>query len=70
MHFPYTTGHTIYNRNTLNLISQCNIAMVTDCHFEYDNKVVKFSDILLKNDIFEIHGDSGVQHYINSHKIY
>ena len=44
--------------------------MVADRHFEYANKVGKFSEMLFKNDIFEIHGDSRVQHYINSHKIY
>ena len=60
----------MYNPNTLLLIRQCNVAMVTDRHFEYANKVVKFSEILFKNDTFEIHRDSGVQHYINSHKIY
>ena len=43
------------------------VAMVTDIHFEYANWVVKFSEILFKNGK---HGDSGVQHYIYSHKIY
>ena len=33
--------HTIYNQNTLHLIGQCDVAMVTDSHFEYANKVVK-----------------------------
>ena len=62
--------HTIDNQNTLHLIGQCDVAMVTDGHFEYANKVVKFSEILFGNGIFEIHGDSRVEHYINSHKIY
>ena len=31
--------------------------------------VVKFSEILFKNCIFVIHGDSKVQHYTNSLKI-
>ena len=35
-----------------------------------NNQVVKFSVILLKNGIFEIHGDSGVQHYINIHCVF
>ena len=29
--------HTIYNQNTLHLIGQCDVAMVTDRHFEYAN---------------------------------
>ena len=70
--FPilHRNRHTIYNQNTLHLIGQCNVAMVTDRHFEYANKVVKVSEILFKNVIFKIHGDSGVQHYTNSYKIY
>ena len=40
--------------------------MVTDCHFEYANWVITFSEILFKNDK---NGNLGVQHYINSHKI-
>ena len=43
--------------------------MVKERHFEYDNWVVNFSKILLKNGNFKIHGDLGVKHYINSHKI-
>ena len=62
--------HTIYIQNILHLNGQCGVAMATYSHFEYANWVVKFLEILLKNGIFEIHGDSGVQHYINSHKIY
>ena len=70
--FPihHRNTHTIYNRNTLYLIGRCNVAMVTNRHFEYANYLVKFLEILFKNGVFEIHGDSGVQHYINSHKIY
>ena len=44
--------------------------MVTDSHFEYANKVVKFSVILFKNGIFDMHGDSGEQHFVISHKIH
>ena len=62
--------HTTYNQNTLHLIGQCDVAMVTDSHFEYANWVIKSLVILFKNGMFGIHGDSGVQHYINSHKIY
>ena len=62
--------HTTYKQNKLHLIGQCDVAMVTGSHFEYANWEVKFSVILFKNGVFEIHGDSGVQHYINSHKIY
>ena len=30
--------HTlIYHQNTLHLIGQCDVAMVTDSHFEYAN---------------------------------
>ena len=70
--FPihHRNTHTTYNPNTLHLIGQCDVAMVTDSHFEYADEVVKFSVILFKNGIFEIHRDSGVQNYINSHKIY
>ena len=54
--FPiyHRNTHTIYNRNTHQLIGQYDVAMVTDSHLEYANKVVKFSEILFKNDIFEI----------------
>ena len=61
--------HTIYIQTTLHINGQCDVAMATDSHLEYVNYVVKFSEILFENGIFEIHGDSGVQHYINSHKI-
>ena len=46
---PHRNTHAIYNRNTLQLIDQWYVAMVTDNHFEYANQVVKFSEILLKN---------------------
>ena len=46
------------------MIGQCDVAMVTDSHFEYADWVVEFSEILFKNVIYEIHGDSGVQHFI------
>ena len=46
--------HAIYNQNTLLLLGQCDVAMVTDSHFEYANQVVKFSEILFKSGIFEI----------------
>ena len=70
--FPihHMNTYIIYNQSTLHLIGPCDVAMVTDSHFEYTNQVVKFSEILFKYGIFKIHGDSGVQHYINSHKIY
>ena len=70
--FPihHRNTHTIYVQNIPHLNGQCGAAMATDSHFEYANEVIKFSEILLKNDIFEIHRDSGVQHYIKSHKIY
>ena len=70
--FPiqHTNTHTIYIQNTFNLNGQCDVAMATDNILEYAKQVVKFSEILFKNGIFEIHGDLGVHHYINSHKIY
>ena len=57
--------HTTYNQNTLHLIGQCDVAMVTDYHFEYANYVVEFSVILFKVVFLKL----GVQHYINLHKI-
>ena len=70
--FPihHRNTHTTYNQNTLHLIGKCDVAMVTDSHFEYASQVVKFSVILFKNNILVFRGDSGVQYYINSHKIY
>ena len=50
-------AHTIYNQNTLHLIDQCDVVMAADGHFEYTNDVIKFSENLFKNCIFEIHGD-------------
>ena len=37
--FPihHRNTHTIYNQNTLYLIGRCNVAMVTNRHFEYAN---------------------------------
>ena len=35
MHHKNT--HAIYNQDTLHLIGQCDVAMVTDSHFEYAN---------------------------------
>ena len=52
--FPihHRNTHTIYSQNTIHSIGHCDVAMVTDIHFEYANYVVKFSEILFKNGIF------------------
>ena len=43
--------------------------MVTESRFKHSNYIVKFSEIVFKNGIIEIAGDSELHHYINSHKI-
>ena len=37
--FPihHRNTYTIYNQNTLHLIEKCDVAMVTDSHFQYAN---------------------------------
>ena len=67
--FPihHRNTHTTYSQNTLHSIDNCVVATVTDSHFEHSNKVGTFWEILFR---YGKKGDSGVQHYINSHKIY
>ena len=48
--FPihHMNTNTTFNQNTVHLISQCDVSMVTDSNFEYAKYVVTFLVILFK----------------------